>query len=132
MVTTIVSDFSYVLAIPKETGWEINQKLLDYYLELESKQITVAIYSASAAVSQIDIKNKLGTFKIFSSLELNLSKSDREGYRKIAEKLGKKPEEVVFVDDQLVNVEAAREAGMQIVYYTNSADAIKKLSSLVK
>ena len=131
MVTTILSDFSYVLATLKEDNWEIDQKLLDYYLELESKQITVAVYSASEAVSQADIKNNLGAIKIFSSKELNLSKTDPESYRKITKTLGKKPEEVVFVDDRLANIEAAREAGLQIVYHTSTEDTIKKLQALV-
>ncbi len=131
MITTILSDFSYVLATPQEENWEINQKLLDYYFELKSKQITVAIYSASEVVSQIDIKNKLGTIRTFSSKELNLSKTDPESYRKITKTLGKKPEEVVFVDDRLANIEAAREAGLQIVYHTSTEDTIKKLQALV-
>lgn len=132
MIKAILSDFSYVLGLPKESGWEINQTLLNYLLELKKKQLTIAIYSSNDSITQEKIKNKLQSFKIFSSVELNLGKSEQHSYRKIAEKLGHKPEEIVFVDDQLINVEAAREAGMQIVYFTTTEETIKKLNTLVQ
>lgn len=134
MIRVVLSDFSYVLANPKDNGWEINQQLLVYYQKLQKNQISINIYTASQVCELPEIKAKLTPVvsQIFSSKQLNLTKTEPKSYYRLAKKLNHLPEEIVFVDDQLVNVEAAREAGMQIVYFTTTQEAVKKLAALVK
>ena len=59
---------------------------------------------------------------VFSAEKLRISKRDSGSYLKVAGLMGKKPEEVVFVDDNLINVEAARSAGMQGIVYKGVED----------
>jgi len=51
------------------------------------------------------------------SAELGLAKPDRAYFRRAAELIGVPPEEVLFVDDTLPNVEAAQEVGMAAVHW---------------
>jgi len=134
MIKAILSDFSYVLATPNENNWAINQELFNYYEQLKNKGIKVCLYTASFAYELPEIKAQLNPVisQIFSSKELKLNKTENSSYMSLAKKLKLKPEEIVFVDDQLVNVEAAREAGMPIIYFTSTQEAIKKLSTLVQ
>jgi len=143
MITTILSDFSYVLIFPKDvhyqgtlnglyktlTGkynffdyYQINQPLLDVYKNLKEQGKSINIFT-----SQVEEVLKPVFENIYSAGNLNISKSDPEAYRKVAKLLGKNPEEIVFVDDQLANVEAARETGMEIVYYSGLKEAITAL-----
>lgn len=68
---------------------------------------------------------------IYSAEDLGISKTDPSAYRLVAEKLGKNPEEIVFIDDQLKNVEAAQKAGMSAIQYKNVDDLKKKLDTLL-
>lgn len=54
---------------------------------------------------------------IVVSAEVRIAKPDPAIYRLAAERLGLEPEECVFVDDLLPNVEAARSVGMNGVHF---------------
>lgn len=134
MIKGLISDFSYVLAFPKDGIWEVNQELLDYYQTLKKRdcQIYVFTNNSVAELQNIRLKLEQTITRIISSRVTNLDKTDPDSYRQLATELELKPNEIVFVDDQLVNVEAAREAGMAIVYFTGTQEAIKKLRTLVQ
>jgi HAD superfamily hydrolase (TIGR01509 family) len=133
MVKAVLSDFSYVLATPKNNNWDFNQKLLDFYQELKQNQIKINIFTASSATELIAVRQKLEPIinKIFSSKQHNLNKTEVKSFNKIAAELNLKPEEIVFIDDQLVNIEVAKEAGYKIIYHTKTDDTVKKLWGLV-
>lgn len=130
MIETVLSDFSYVLATPKVNGWEINQKLLDYYQQLKNRGLKIYLFTASQAYELPEIKTKLEPVidQVYNSKQLKLSKAEPQSYFKLAELMNQEAKKIVFVDDQLVNVEAAREAGMNIVYFTTTDEAIKKIT----
>ncbi len=58
--------------------------------------------------------------EIFVSAELGLRKPDARIYQAALKSLQVKPEEALFVDDVLENVEAARSLGMQAVQFHSS------------
>jgi putative hydrolase of the HAD superfamily len=58
------------------------------------------------------------------SAEVKLAKPDARIYQLALERLSVKPEEAVFVDDVLENVEAARALGMCGVQFQNTAQTI--------
>jgi HAD superfamily hydrolase (TIGR01509 family) len=60
-----------------------------------------------------------------------VNKTESGAYRLIAEKLGKEPEEIVFIDDQLKNVEAAQKTGMVAIQYKNVQDLKEKLEKIL-
>jgi len=65
------------------------------------------------------------------SAEVGLVKPDPRIYHLALEKLGVLPEESVFLDDVLVNVEAARSAGMSAIQFTQPEKALEELKQLL-
>jgi putative hydrolase of the HAD superfamily len=61
---------------------------------------------------------------VIISAEEKIAKPDERIYRIAVDRLGVQPEETIFVDDLLPNVEAARQFGMQAVHFMNTAQAI--------
>jgi putative hydrolase of the HAD superfamily len=56
---------------------------------------------------------------------LNLAKPEPAIYRHAAEGLRTPPENILFIDDRIENIEAALAAGMQAIHYTTH-DAFEK------
>lgn len=55
--------------------------------------------------------------RTFYSFEVGLAKPDPEYFLTVVDALGVRPEEAVFVDDMLSNVQGAREAGLRAVLF---------------
>jgi HAD superfamily hydrolase (TIGR01509 family) len=61
--------------------------------------------------------------EVIISAEVGLAKPDPRIYRLAVERLGVQPERAAFVDDVLVNVEAARRVGLHGVHFRSAAQA---------
>ena len=59
-----------------------------------------------------------------------MAKPDPAIYRLAAERLGVKPEECVFVDDLLENVEAAESIGMKGIVFKDYTDFLTNLNKI--
>lgn len=96
--------------------------------ELQLKGIGVCLLS-NALPNLLDTAQGLvPDDKIFVSCELGLLKPDTEIYKQVLKKLKAQPEEVVFIDDKLTNIEAAKSIGINgIVFdkYTIEEDVRK-------
>ena len=57
--------------------------------------------------------------RAFLSTELKMQKPDLEIYHKVLESLKCKPEETVFIDDKIENVNSANKIGMHAIHYSN-------------
>lgn len=64
---------------------------------------------------------------IFSAKELGLSKKDPQAYIAIVEKLGVKPDEIIFIDDTLLNIETAKKAGLQTIQFKSNTEFFRKI-----
>jgi epoxide hydrolase-like predicted phosphatase len=65
------------------------------------------------------------------SAEIGIMKPDPRIYLLALEELTAKPEESVFLDDVLVNVEAARSVGMTGIHFTQPEKALEELKHLL-
>jgi epoxide hydrolase-like predicted phosphatase len=65
------------------------------------------------------------------SAEVGLMKPDPHIYRLALKKLEAQPEESVFLDDVLVNVEAARSIGMSAIQFTQPEKALEELKQIL-
>lgn len=65
------------------------------------------------------------------SFSTNKSKKDPASYIYIADDIGKKPEEILFVDDSLSNIEAAKTAGLQTIHFQSNAQFFSELRKLL-
>ena len=73
----------------------------------------------------------LGMFdRHFPSFELGLAKPAPEIFERVAQLLETKPREIAFVDDNLVNVEAARTVGLTAFHTLGPAEARAALATL--
>ena len=80
-------------------------------------------------------QNYPGSLNVFDlvvySAEVQLAKPDERIYWLVCQRLGVQPEEAVFVDDVLENVEGARKIGMQGVRFLNPHQALEDLLALM-
>lgn len=65
------------------------------------------------------------------SYEQRCIKPDKKIYTHLLEKYALKPQECVFIDDRPVNVEAARELGMQAIHFHSQKQAMGELNDLL-
>lgn len=66
---------------------------------------------------------------LFSS-EVKLIKPEAAIFREALERFGAQPQDCVFLDDHLKNVEAARRLGLSAIHFLNAADARLELEEL--
>lgn len=157
MVSTILSDFSRVLLFPVDRNYsgglnalnkqlieklgiehpffsyfELNSELLEFYKQLKNK-CSVNIFTSDTIQDRPEVKEIINPIfsKIFSAKDYGLSKKDAASYSFLADKLGKKPNEILYIDDQLDNINAAKVAGFNTIRYTNNSDIKEKLKSYV-
>jgi len=96
------------------------------------EQLPVALLSNATDRLRDDLAHHgLGdTFDhVFCSAEIGLVKPDPACFRHVADVMQLAPPECLFVDDQLPNVEAARQAGMHAEQFTGLAELRAALSS---
>lgn len=67
---------------------------------------------------------------VFCSGEEGVAKPDPRAYLETLGRLGVEPCQAVFVDDEDVNIEAARRLGLRTVLFTDSDSLLKKLENL--
>lgn len=156
MITTVVSDFSRVLLFPKDetyTGglnalnnkllqefgelykfldyFKINEELLDVYKELREK-FPIYIFTTDVIQNRPEVRTILDPIVtgIFSAKDFNLNKKAPESYTFIAQKIMRVPEQIVYIDDTIANLDAAKKAGMHVLKYENTLDTKKVLNLL--
>lgn len=69
--------------------------------------------------------------EVILSSDVGVAKPDIVAYQMIADKLGVKPSECVMVDDTVLNIEAARNAGMTGVWFISVDQAKSELNELL-
>jgi epoxide hydrolase-like predicted phosphatase len=70
--------------------------------------------------------------EIFISAEMGIAKPDSKIYEMVLEKLDCKPEETVFVDDFIENIEAAQKLGMHGIHFQGKEQAMGELRDLLE
>lgn len=154
-VTTYLFDFARVLVHPKDSSYA--GKLNDLYRAERSKptfqffdffvldgellgwlasqknKYKLALYTAERMQNDPSILPKLqevfGDY-IFSGEDLGISKSKPSEYAVVVSRLGEEPASIVFVDDNLTNIKAAKDAGLQAIQFYSREQIITELSKL--
>jgi epoxide hydrolase-like predicted phosphatase len=113
-------------------GDRVDQSLCDYIRELRRRYRT-GMLSNTWAPDGRAMAEHFGFADCFdafvTSAELGVMKPDARIYHVMLERLELKSPEVVFVDDFIQNVEAARRLGMQAVHFSDPASARSELQS---
>lgn len=130
MIKLLLFDFFGVIAF-STNPLKLNQELLQF-IKVQRNSYQTAILSNSGVLlkNKIVLKGLEGYFdEIYLASGFNLSKSDPEIYKLIAQKFKLKPEEILFIDDQEWRIEAAQTAGCQTILFENNQQLFRALSS---
>lgn len=115
------------------SGDRVNTALLDLLRSLRPQRKVGLISNAWSGLRALITREKYADIfdDMIISAEVGVVKPDPRIYRLALEKLRVQPEESVFVDDVLVNVEGARSVGMSAIQFTQPGLALDELKQLL-
>jgi epoxide hydrolase-like predicted phosphatase len=107
--------------------------LLDYLRSLRPGKKVGLISNAWSGLRAVISSQNFGDVfdEMIISAEVGMMKPDPRIYRLALEKMGVPPAESVFVDDVLVNVEAARSVGMTAIQFTQRDKTLEELNRIL-
>jgi epoxide hydrolase-like predicted phosphatase len=146
------SEVEWVAALRETTGWdeaqadgfmcdfwdiycgEPNTELTAYFRGLRPRYQT-AFLSNSFDGARREEERRLRLSELAETIiyshEVGVAKPNRRIYALTCERLGVQPGEMVFLDDGLRNVAAARDYGIRAVLYQDNAQAIREIKALL-
>lgn len=106
----------------------LNHELLDY-LEEVSKHMPVYLFTDGKLHELPEVVPHLkDIFTEKHTVEsLGLNKKQPESYVALAENIGVRPEDMVFIDDKATNVAAAVQAGVTAIHFTENQVLLNQL-----
>ena len=115
------------------SGDRVDVLLLDFLRSLRPERKVGLISNAWSGLRALIMRHKIDDVfdELIISAEVGLIKPDPRIFRLALEKLGVLPEESVFLDDMLVNVEAARSVGMNAIQFTQPEKTLDELIQLL-
>jgi epoxide hydrolase-like predicted phosphatase len=115
------------------SGDRVDISLLDFLRSLRPERKVGLISNAWSGLRALITRQKFDDVfdEMIISAEVGLIKPDPRIYRLALEKLGARPEETVFLDDVLVNVEGARSVGMNAIQFTQPEKTLEELKQLL-
>jgi epoxide hydrolase-like predicted phosphatase len=115
-------------------GDVLNEPLVAYIKRLRQAGYRTGLLSNFADDARSLWQSKFPFIQYFDgviiSLEVGMLKPDPQIYHLAAKSVGVKPEEALFVDDFIENVEGARRAGMQAIHFSDPQVAQQQLAEL--
>lgn len=151
MITNILIDFSRVLIFPRNKQYEgllndlykkviksksynflnefeFNQNLLNFLKKLKNKY-NLSVYTTDIIQNDLAAKSILKPIfaNIFVANDLGISKKDSNGYYVIAKELNSRPEEILFIDDNLENIKAATKIGLHTILFSSNEQLVREL-----
>ena len=112
---------------------QVNTELVDFIRRLRPKYKVGLLSNAWNDLRQ-GMQQRFGFDGLFDELvisaEVGLAKPDPRIFRLAVARLGVQPEQAIFVDDVLANVEAARLIGLQAIHYRDNSQLFQELERL--
>ena len=112
-------------------GDRLDEKLVEFIRNLRGEYRTVLLSNAWDNLRQL-MKELWKIDHIFDhffiSAELGLAKPNPEIFQVVIETLKQDPSELIFIDDFIENVEAARGAGLNAIHFRNREQALADLA----
>jgi HAD superfamily hydrolase (TIGR01509 family) len=112
-------------------GSDFNSQLADYVRELAAQGVPVwaLTNSLSTEAQWMARRGFEGLFRgVISSCECGLAKPDLAIFALAAHRAGVEPREIVFADDVMSHVEAARSAGFDAFQFVDTGESIAQFS----
>lgn len=116
-----------------DNEWKLNEPIQKLAIKLKEKGYTIAIHSNcdSETGEKLKIENYFKEFRLFLSYEIGYKKPEFEFYNTMLNRLNIKPFECVFIDDSFVNLDKAKELGLNTINVSTYSNSTDKLESIV-
>lgn len=156
MIKALISDFSRVLLFPKDDSylgslnalhkelsahgnynfWEyfrVNQDLLAFYKTI-NEHTTLFMFTSEFIQEHPALQPILeGLFsRTFSGARLGLKKTNPQSYITISQEIGLNPEEIIYIDDNQINIDTAQKAGLAVIHYKSTEQTKKDIGTALK
>ena len=128
--------------LPKNELEKITKEIVENIYELRDPDIfqyisgfkfAIASNHLSAVHSWLDISKVKNKFDyILISSDIGVGKPKKEFFEKLALGLNEKAENILFIDDEIENIEAAGKLGFLVLHYDNSKDLREEILKYVK
>lgn len=125
------------LEVPVEHLWsayeKLNPVLTQFLVQMRPhyKLATICNGGSREAVNRKFRFNDLVDLMVFDEEE-GIAKPDARIYLRTLLRLGVQPEEAVFVDDKMENVEAARQLGMHGIHFQHTEQALAEIQEVLQ
>lgn len=108
--------------------FELNEPLLQLLESLKGKY-HFYLYTTGHIQEVPEVKSRLEPIfeKMYSVENMPIAKDSAESYRYIARGLQRAPEDILYIDDTLSNIEMAQKAGLNVLVYQNNDQLFKDL-----
>lgn len=155
MIKAIVSDFSQVLLFPTDDSYSgslndlytqekqndnfaffdyfrLNVELLEFYNSLKP-QLKIFMFTSEQIQKDKALEPYLVPVfdDIFSAQDLGVSKKEAQSYKLLGELIDINLEEILIVDDSIINLDAAHEAGMNTLQYRRNDQLITQIHNFI-
>jgi len=116
-------------------SFKLHPKFKKFILELK-RDYKIALLTNNLSSWMPIWEKKFKLKKIFpvivTSFKEGIRKPDSEIYLRTCKKLKLKPEECLFIDDQLKNIEGAKKAGLEAIQFTTEKETIQRIKTKLK
>jgi epoxide hydrolase-like predicted phosphatase len=116
------------------SGKELNTELSNFLQDLRPQRRIATISNTWSDAREI-LSRKYNLDKLVDTLifsyEVGFAKPDVRIFQIALYRLGLSPEEIVYLDDTIANVDSARLPGMQAIHYRNNEQAIAEIEKLL-
>lgn len=114
-------------------GDMIDHTLVDFIRSLRGKYKTCLISNAFDDLREYIVREKFDDVfdHMIISAEVKVAKPDARIYHMALEQLGVSPNEAVFVDDFIENIEACEQLGIHGVHFKDTKTAIQQVKELL-
>lgn len=104
----------------------------NYDLYMLSNNNAICLPFSSAMFTQAGVPLATTFIRCFMSFEMKALKPSADFYRRVIAEIGRPADELLFIDDSQVNVDAANVAGLPAIYYKPGTDLSALLADVLK
>lgn len=155
MIKVILFDLSRVLINAKDDGYKgklndlykrnlndpnfkffnyfsINEELLEHLRKIKI-DLPLYIFTTDIIQNEPILRVRLNEIftKIYSAKEIGFTKDDPKSYLFISNDIGCEPNDILFIDDSLINMQAAAKAQMTTIHFQSNGQILGEIHQLL-